>query len=189
MNEEKKPAVKGKVYVQKKSKIQELYDMFFSASPSEVVKGIIRNVLIPDAKYTLNNMWKKSGDMLMYGVEEGKKGSDGRRSYHKQYRSSNDRTAFNSDTKITAASSRADYWKTLEFERKGDADDLIEYLKDELDEYGEVRVDTVLEFAGLTNDIEPIHTKWGWDDLSGARAEISRGGRWKLVMPKMIPID
>lgn len=192
-----KPIVKGKVYVPKESKLQKIYSIFFSASPSDVIKGLIMNVLIPDAKYTLNNMWKKSGDMLMYGVDESRKGGSRRRrrddhyDYSDQYRNvgSRSRTQSQNSSHISAGSSRADYWKTIEFERKGDAEDLIEYLRDELEEYDYVRVDTLLEQAGLTSDIEPIHTKWGWDDLDDARVEIGRGGRWRLVMPKMIPID
>lgn len=193
-----KPIVKGKVYVPKENKLQKIYSIFFSASPSDVIKGLIMNVLIPDAKYTLNNMWKKSGDMLMYGVDESRKGGsrrrrrDGHYDYSDQYRNggvNRSRAQSQNSSHISAGSSRADYWKTIEFERKGDAEDLIEYLRDELEEYDYVRVDTLLEQAGLTSDIEPIHTKWGWDDLDDARVEIGRGGRWRLVMPKMIPID
>lgn len=192
-----KPIVKGKVYVPKESKLQKIYSIFFSASPSDVIKGLIMNVLIPDAKYTLNNMWKKSGDMLMYGVDESRKGGSRRRrrddhyDYSDQYRNggSRSRTQSQNSSHISAGSSRADYWKTIEFELKGDAEDLIEYLRDELEDYDYVRVDTLLEQAGLTSDIEPIHTKWGWDDLDDARVEIGSGGRWRLVMPKMIPID
>ena len=191
-----KPIVKGKVYVPKENKLQKIYGIFFSASPSDVIKGLIMNVLIPDAKYTLNNMWKKSGDMLMYGVDESRKGGSRRRrrddhyDYSGQYRDTGRaHVRSQNNSYISAGSSRADYWKTIEFERKEDAEDLLEYLRDELEEYDYVRVDTLLEQAGLTSDIEPIHTKWGWDDLDDARVEIGRGGRWRLVMPKMVPTD
>ena len=198
-----KPIAKGKVYVPKESKLHKIYSIFFSASPSDVIKGLIMNVLIPDAKYTLNNMWKKSGDMLMYGVDESRKGGSRRRrrddhyDYSDQYRNGSgngSRSQSHNSSRIIAGSSRADYWKTIEFERKGDAEDIIDYLRDELEEYDYVRVDTLLEqvkmlYPGLNLDIEPIHTKWGWDDLDDARVEIGRGGRWRLVMPKMIPID
>lgn len=191
-----KPIVKGKVYVPKENKLQKIYSIFFSASPSDVIKGLIMNVLIPDAKYTLNNMWKKSGDMLMYGIDESKNSRSRRRrrddhyDYSGQYRGTGRaHVRSQNNNYISAGSSRADYWKTIEFERKEDAEDLIEYLRDELEEYDYVRVDTLLEQAGLTSDIEQIHTMWGWDDLDDARVEIGRGGRWRLVLPKMIPID
>ena len=191
-----KPIVKGKVYVPKENIFQKICNIFFSASPSDVIKGLVANVLIPDAKYTLNNMWKKSGDMLMYGVDESGKGGsrrrrrDGRYDYSGQYRDTGRaHVRSQNNSYISAGSSRADYWKTIEFERKEDAEDLLEYLRDELEEYDYVRVDTLLEQAGLTSDIEQIHTRWGWDDLDDARVEIGRGGRWRLVMPKMIPVD
>lgn len=195
--DKQKPVMKGKVYVQKDNALQKLYHTFFSASPSEVVTALIKNVLVPDALYTLNNMWKKSGDMFIYGVDDSKSDRrrrdrrDGHYDYSGRYRNGSGGSNNQNEPRISAASSRADYWKTIEFERKGDAEDLLDYLRDELDVegYDYVRVDTLLEFANLTSDIEPIHTKWGWDDLTDARVEMGRGGKWRLVMPKMIPVD
>lgn len=183
------PVVKGKVYVPKESKIQKLYNIFFSASPSDVVRGLVQYVLIPDAKYTMNNMWRKAGDMMSYGIEEGRgrssdrRGGNRRHDYTSHSRKDN-RVAFQNESSSVKASVRADSWKTIEFDLKSDCEDIIVELQEDITDYDQATVARLLELAGF--DPEPIHFEWGWENLDEADCEIGRNGRWRLLMPRMV---
>lgn len=188
--ERKNPIMKGNVYVPKETKVHKLYSLFFSASPSEVLKNVIKYVLLPDAKYTMNNMGRKAVDMMTYGVEEGRgrPSSGSRRNTrephdYRQHSRKNDRVAFQNESQIRT-SARADSWKDLEFEYKSDCEKIICELQEDIIDYEEASVARIYDILGFTPD--PIHFEWGWENLDDADCEIGRSGKWRLIMPKMV---
>lgn len=201
-----KPSVKGKVYIQKPSKIQSLYNLFFSASPSEVLKGLIKYVLIPDAQYTINHMWNKAGDMMSYGVDEGNLKNNRMTEYHnagKRTRNQANNQLFQNEDSIEGMMNRADVWKFIELEYRADCENVIREVKNYMSEgYDYLTVADLLSAmsnnGGRNNskiNIVPlqIHYEWGWpkESLTLSNSEyyeITKNGKYKMRMPKMTRI-
>jgi len=209
--------VKGKVYVQKPSALQKLYNIFFCASPIEVAKGLVKYVLVPDAKYTLNNLWSEAGNMMSYGVEEGRGRGNQNNGYHYNYSNPNMRNGGrrqrnqnnNSGSEITGITDRADVWKYIELSTRRDCESVIIECKDYVgidertgrlkpDHYDYLTVgDLISAIVAVDNNLNieshKIHYEWGWPVESLMMPiteyyEVTRGGRYKMRMPKMVRI-
>jgi len=182
---EDKAIVKGNVVVKKESKLKTYYNLFFSATPGEVVQGIISNVIVPAIKNTMGDVWRRSGDMFLWGVDSKEaKGSNGRRVV-RDYSSYSRDDRRKTQNARPQSSRRADDWKELGFDRKSDCEDIILSLQEDIVEYDSASVGRLLELAGIVPD--SIHFDWGWDNLDSADCELdNRDGLWYLIMPRMI---
>lgn len=180
-----KAIVKGNVVVKKDSKIKTYYKLFFSATPSEVVQGVVTNVIIPAIKHTLGDVWRRSGDMFLWGVDSKEARSSNGRRVVRDYSSYSRDDRRRSQNTRSQSNRRADDWKELGFDRKSDCEDIIVSLQEDIEEYDTASVGRLLELTGVVPD--SIHFDWGWDNLDNADCELdNRDGLWYLIMPKMI---
>ena len=72
------------------------------------------------------------------------------------------------------------------FETRGDAESVIDQLKDILDTYGFVTVADLYELSGMNYKHGDNH--YGWIDLKTIRVLRVRNG-WVLDLPRALPVD
>jgi hypothetical protein len=84
--------------------------------------------------------------------------------------------------------SRSDYpdFEDIVFEDRGDAEYILDQLRDVLQRYRVARVSDMFELARQASPYTA--NRYGWTDLSMARVMPTRGG-YMIKMPKAIPID
>lgn len=192
-NKELKPIVKGTVVKQKPSMVQRAYNVFFKASPEEVLVGVFHKVVIPNLKYMVKDIWGKAGDMFLFGVDSVKSNREVKRDGsryrdYQSYRSNGDkRKAFQNESSEPANGARVDDYKMLEYDLKEDVEDIVTELQEDIMEYGETTVARVLELSGIT-EIDPIHFNWGWENLDDIDMEMTRRGYWRIIFPKVVKL-
>lgn len=183
--EKKKSVVSGTVMERKPSTVKRISSLFFQASPEEVAQNVVKNVILPDIKYLLNNIWKRTGEIMFWGVD-GRAPRRGRDDRYRDYNSISSRgqrdRAFQNESKRDDYS-RVDSYKDLIFDNKDDPERIILELQEEIIEYDEAKVARILEECGKTPD--PHHFEWGWTNLDDADVEMTPVGWWYLVLPRM----
>lgn len=190
--EKSKPVAKGAIVRPKESKLKRIYHIFFAADPSDAMRSVITKVIFPDIQYTLNNVWKRFGDMMFYGVDEAAPRSNGnRRNYNNiSKRNDSNRSAFQNESNKRGA--RLDEFKDWGYTRREDAVELVMELRDSINEYGYVDVAKIYEIYGPEMGAEamPIHYKWGWFEGEAVfdpnrNVEMGPDGYWHIIYPKL----
>lgn len=74
-------------------------------------------------------------------------------------------------------------FSNITYETRDDAMDVLERLRDLIDDYDEARVSDFYSLSGITPSYQD--RKWGWDDLSRAYPERD-GPEYILVLPKPV---
>lgn len=74
----------------------------------------------------------------------------------------------------------------LFFDSKEEADDVLDMMREMVNEYGSVTVADMYELAGA--EIEPIDRKWGWTKLRTASVVYNRDG-YIIDLPPTKPMD
>jgi hypothetical protein len=69
---------------------------------------------------------------------------------------------------------------------RGEAEEILDGLKEQIDLYGVATVEDFYSLAGITGDF--AGNKWGWTDLSYAGVRLVRGG-YIVDLPRTSPID
>ena len=118
--------------------------------------------------------------MLFYGEYRGKKGSRSKNPYYKVSYEEDRSRRRNRDSERSRRA-RFDF-DSIAFATKGEADEVIDILCDNLEEYDYVTVGDFYDLAGV--DAESTDDYWGWKDLSSVKAVRTRYGDWILSMPR-----
>lgn len=158
---EKKVVAKAKV--QKKSAIKEALRTFFTQDLREIAEHLVIDVAIPAAKNAITDMVTQGIQQLLYGEV------DPRRISTSGY------TSYSSSSRIDRRTSRYESRRSerrephqpkptnvedLVFDTRGDAVDVIEYIAETIEQYGQVSVAELMSSVG----IQPRYTdeRWGW---------------------------
>lgn len=189
-NEKKKGVVKGEVIQPKESTLKHIYHIFFATEPKDVLRGVVTRVILPDIQYSLNNIWKRSGEILFYGIDEkpsarrGRKTIESRKtSYNSMYRDDS-RKAFQNEA--SGRGSRVDEFKDWAFTSRADVEDIILGLEEDINEYDAVTVGRLYELVDLPNKVpEAIHFDWGWRKGDEFDYECGRDGLWHIIYPRL----
>lgn len=180
-----KPVVTGKTK-RKKNEIRKFTDIFF-ADDWESIKSYIKDdILIPAAKKACYDVIEGSLSMSLFGGRGGSNGSRRRdidKVSYRDYTASSRRDDRRVDTRRTK--SVLDYDDIL-FTSKGDAELVLTSMIDVLDEYETVSVADFYELC-KEPDIPNTAHSYGWDNLSKAYVDITRGG-YIIRFPKVRPI-
>lgn len=183
--EEKKQlekVVQGKVVTRKKSRLRRLADVFLAEDVGDIKSYLLYDILVPTIKDTVVKMVNNTVEMLAYGRIKAKPGD--RPSYISY--SSYSRPQAKPVTYQRVASSFDD----IILETRGEAELVLDTLREFIDRYGQVTVRDFLDSVGMSGAGYTNYTQenFGWKDLNEAYVARVREG-YLLVMPRVIQLS
>lgn len=172
--------VSGKAKLKKKNEVRKLADIFIAEDIHTVTNSLLMDILFPAFKKTIFDMITNGAEMLVYG-ETGRSRKHSDRGYT-SYRDYAER----SERRESRARTRFDY-DDVSFEYRGDAEEVLDRMKDTLDEYGMVRVTDLYDMAGFTAPYTA--ERYGWTNLRDAEVRRTRDGDYVIRLPRAMAID
>lgn len=185
--------VTGQVKTQKKSGGKKFVESFVEEDAHNIGAYVKDEILIPTFKDLLSSIITNSVEMLLYGesARPARGRSDGRRhvAYDRMYERDRRNSKYDSRPdrrRANPSSSRYHIDTEIAFDKRSDADAVLDALCDHLEEYDQVSVGDYYSAC----DITPSWTdfNYGWESLAGARVERS-GGDWIIVFPRPIALN
>lgn len=175
-------APKGKVTL-KKSKMNSLGKSVIQGSITDAIKLAFTELIIPAGRDLLFNVVTSVSQTLIYGESEPPSTSNGvnRIPY----------SSISNYNRVGRPTSRVQKIRQRPedgfiFERKSDADTIIEELREACDSFGVVTVQALYEICDKTAPYTA--NKYGWMNLDDARVERTRDG-YVLKLPRSMPLD
>ena len=183
---EKKVIAKAKV--QKKSAIKEALRTFFAQDLPEIAEHLIIDVAIPAAKNAITDMVTQGIQQLLYGeVDPRRRSTSGYTSYSRSSRDYRGSAYYESrrTERREPRQSKPTNVEDLVFDARGDAVDVIEYIAETIDEYGQVSVADLMSSVG----IQPRYTdeRWGWTTTDAFELRQIREG-WLISADRPEPL-
>lgn len=183
---EKKVIAKAKV--QKKSAIKEALRTFFAQDLPEIAEHLVIDVAIPAAKNAITDMVTQGIQQLLYGeVDPRRRSTSGYTSYSRSSRSDRDRAYYGSrrTERREPRQPKPTNVEDLVFDTRGDAVDVIEFIAEQIEEYGQVSVADLMSSVG----IQPRYTdeRWGWTTTDAFEIRQIREG-WLVSADRPEPI-
>lgn len=167
----------------KKSATKKLLSGFFENDKGTVTDYVVNDILVPNFKRIVYEMITSATGMSL--------GIDDRRSRTTTYggtRTSYDRYY---DDRRSSNSRRGDVYDydDVTFDQRGDANKVLNILKDEIQEYGEVSVGILYSLAGQPT--RSTDFEYGWTSLTERNSGTirNRDGSYSLDLPRAIPIN
>lgn len=159
----------------------------FSYIKDEYIVPAIKKTIstvIGNGSDLIGDVIKNSVDMAMYG-EAGvtKKNNSYYSGPRVSYINYNTRRE---PPRLMSANTGIDY-QTIIFNTRGDADIVMDKLYEELEDYGEVRLAALYEYAGIT--CPPTYNNYGWKNLKGTQIVRMSDGGYTIDLPKPHPMD
>lgn len=187
-----KKGLEGKVVVKKKknSLLNNVADEFVNEEPNYIKEYILGEVVLPAVKDLIANITKSTIDMLLYGDcrENYGSSSGSRRDYNRPSRDRRDRDR---DDDYGSRRRRRNIYNKVEdivFEKEKDAIYIMNDMRDELHDKGEVSVAYLNELLG--ERVESVDTDYGWYSLKGMYKEYDRrNDEWHLYFPRPQYLD
>ncbi len=173
---------KGKVTL-KKSKMNSLGKSIIQGSITDAITSAFTELIIPAGRDLLFNVIISVSQTLVYGESEPPSTSNGvnRIPY----------SSISNYNRVGRPTSRVQKIRQRPedgfiFERKSDADTIIEELREACDSFGVVTVQALYEICDKTAPYTA--NKYGWMNLNDARVERTRDG-YVLKLPRSMPLD
>lgn len=162
-----------------------LSEKFFNedVDRDSVLDYVIGEVLVPAAKDTLSEMVSGGIEMLLFGTSHRnshRTNSSVSRVSYSNYYNRNDNNY---------VKPKRDYhynFDNLIFERKSEADEVLDYMIALIEEYDVVTVSDLNEIIGRMSNYTDV--KWGWTALGRAEVRRVRDG-YILELPRPKPVD
>ena len=180
---EKKVIAKAKV--QKKSAIKEALRTFFAQDLPEIAEHLVIDVAIPAAKNAITDMVTQGIQQLLYGeVDPRRRSTSGYTSYSSASRSDRGRGYY--ETRQTERRQpKPTNVEDLVFDTRGDAVDVIEFIAETIEQYGQVSVADLMSSVG----IQPRYTdeRWGWTTTDAFEIRQIREG-WLVSADRPEPL-
>lgn len=184
--EEQKPAAKivtGSVKIKKQNEFQKALGSVIVSDLRTIGAYFLKEKLIPMVKKLVFEGGSDALHMALYGEASHSKSSSGgsKISYNGYYKSEENRP-------VTTATGRDDLfeYERIVIEHRGDAEAVLDDLKEAIDHGYLVSVGDLYEKLGVTKPFTA--QKYGWSDLSTARIVHTTDG-YILKMPKPKPLD
>ena len=183
---EKKVIAKAKV--QKKSAIKEALRTFFAQDLPEIAEHLIIDVAIPAAKNAITDMVTQGIQQLLYGeVDPRRRPTSGYTSYSRSSRDYSGRAYYESrrTERRESHQQKPTNVEDLVFDTRGDAVDVIEYIAETIEEYGQISVADLMSSVG----IQPRYTdeRWGWTTTDAFELRQIREG-WLVSADRPEPL-
>lgn len=183
---EKKVIAKAKV--QKKSAIKEALRSFFVQDLPEIAEHLVVDVAIPAAKNAITDMVTQGIQQLLYGeVDPRRRSTSGYTSYSSSSRSDRGRGSYESRRyeRREPRQPKPTNVEDLVFDTRGDAVDVIDFIVEQIEDYGQVSVADLMSSVG----IQPRYTdeRWGWTTTDAFEIRQIREG-WLVSADRPEPL-
>lgn len=182
-NEPKKveSVVANPVKTKKKGFWSKISDEFITEDGKGVGDYILIDVLVPAIKKTISDIVTNGIDMILYGTAKGR--NNNVPAYRVSYRNYYDQR--NNDYARPRVNHNYDY-SDIVFQTRGDADAVLNGLRDIINQYGLAKVADYYDLAGA--DCSYTDNNYGWTELRYADVVRLNNG-YSLRLPKPMPID
>lgn len=184
------PALELKGNVQtRKSGLRKIKDEFISEDAPSVGNYILYDVLVPALRDLLLDILHGSIDVAFGGSTGGYRRTSSRSRNDRSY-VSYDRMYDGRRTSVDRRSERRIHDRIdddFEFDYKEDADDVLDWLCDIIDDEGKVSVAVLYDICRKTVPHDFVKEDWGWTNLSSAKVKPWRG-KYYIEFPRVRPI-
>lgn len=185
-----KPALNGKVSVKRKN----LSADKFKEQAEEIKRYTIQDVILPGLKDVIWDIATTALNTFLFGrTESASPRSNRPYTSSIQYSSTKNynrvgRPTYSSqrpnNSKVSSIDTRPE--EEFIFERKSDADTVLDELREAIENFGVVSVQSLFEMCGKTAPFTA--NKFGWMDLEDAMVERTRDG-YVIRLPRSLPLD
>lgn len=190
--ENAKPAKKGGAKLKEKTFKQKIRDAFIAEEVHDIKDYVVFGVIIPAIKTTFRNLVVNSLDISLFGKvskgggQGGKAGGGSYIAYDRAYQSNRDE-APRQPTRQPGSIDIREIDRIM-FDTREEAEEQIRCIRETYDyNEGVLSVAEFLDCAQLK--ASPIHTKWGWIDISNVSAEpYPDGSGWYINLPRPRPL-
>lgn len=181
---EKIKPITNNVAVKKESEFKKFKNNFF-AEDAKTVKGqVFTSVIIPGIQRLITDMVKTGIDVLIYGGRS-KDSRAGNVSYS-SYSSRNARSEYNKIPEAVYNKNSAFSFNEVVLFDRGDTEEVLMSLRDQIDRYGMV---SVADFYDMVGQSAPYTAnKYGWRNLDNVGIDRVRDG-YSINFPKATPLD
>jgi len=174
----------GVVRTNEKTGLSKAFEGFFARDFHEMGVYIWHNIAIPKLRVFVDEFLTSAVHAITGGNSRGSQQSG--------------KSSYNYNSRYVSSSGRDDYrrydydrvdynYRDITFESRGDAERVLDILKDDLDEYKTVSVSDLYDRAGVPYNNRQGR-KYGWCDLRGSDIVSVRDG-WAIKMPPVMPLD
>lgn len=187
--------VTGQVIKKKPGLMAKLFGNSVSEDSGTISEFVVTEVLLPAAKNMISETVSMMLDAMREGVERTIFGdsrssrSSGRRTTYTSYNTrygGRTRPEDRDGRPVMSRQQRAQHdFGEIILANRGDAEEVLDRLRDLVAEYDVATVNDFYDLVGLTGEF--TDDKWGWTDLRDARVQPVRGG-YVLRMPRTRPI-
>lgn len=178
--------VSGRVRVkkQRKGNLEKAAEIFTGQDLNSVKEHLIKDVLFPNIQKLLYDTITNGADTIIYGGKGKNKQSDGTRvSYWRSYDSGS-----GSNNEKQTYSGRGIYnFENLLFEKKQDAEAVLDSMQEIIDQFGVVSVADLYDLADVTID-NTTASNYGWKSIASAKSVATPDG-WILSLSKPIYLN
>lgn len=180
---EAKKIVQGNTTSRKTSTAKKIKNEFFKTDVHTIYEYAIFEVLIPKTLQVIGDVIHSAVDMT-FGTDTRRRNRDGSRvSYTRFY----DERRDDRRTNYSDRSRRDVYdYNEISFDSKGDANDVLNELIAEINEYGSTNVGRFYKMAG--QNTMPQDFNYGWTTLRSADVVRNRDGSYSIDLPRAIPL-
>ena len=168
--------VTGDVKTKKRSRGKKLLDLFIEEDKDQVRDYLIFDLLVPAIKDTLVDVIQRTTEMLFYGRV---RGSNARKGGGGSYVSYNN---YSSPKKPISVKRSVYSFDDIVVESRGEAERVLDILRDQIKEYGEATVADFFELVGVSGN-GYTDRSYGWTNLDRAYITKVREG-WLFIFPK-----
>ena len=183
---EKKVIAKAKV--RRASSMADHFRTFFTQDLPEIAEHLVIDVAIPAAKNAITDMVTQGIQQLLYGeVNPRRRQSSGYTSYSSSSRVNRGTGYYESPRSERRGPGRQKPTNVedLVFDTRGEAVDVIEFIAEQIEEYGQVSVADLMSSVG----IQPRYTdeRWGWTTTDAFEIRQIREG-WLVSADRPEPL-
>lgn len=171
--------IQGEARTKKKNELEKVADVFLVEDRARAKDRIINGLLVPMVQNFIIDMITV---LLKGGSSQDRAPRTVDRVSYRDYDRDYDRRR---DTPSSSARRSYAYDDVL-LRNRGDAEAVLDQMRDVIYRYGFASIADLYEFAGLKSNY--TDTKYGWSDLRDADIVPVRG-EWLIKMPRVTPIN
>lgn len=177
--------ITGTARVKKKSEIRKFADVFIADDINTVKTYILMDVVIPTIKKAVLD----TVEMVLYGSSGSRKSGANKSTASKiSYRSYYENPKRSDHSSANAKPHNEIEYDEITFETRGDAENVLARLREDLKAFDTVSINTLYDRAGVTTT-KYTYNKYGWTDLRDAYVYRQIGGGYLIKFPPAIYLD